>query len=265
MICSSNNHTRYNTGDLNALFDAAREIVLTYQVKSYYQSSPENKQWRFGSAVDSVESIQSLYGEEMPAVSMGDSVLKIKTVSGLSSHEDLQLAMLGQVSSGILPDSVVYDMLVVIACRACPSGYGHNRWAALQDQVREYAKCLAADHKIRIMPRIESPPESRKPLTREQKLKRMLSDSFYGSGGVLEGPSWAWRNGNRSPTGRWAWKLDDCQRYYERELSHRLGHAEKVRELGGEPTPYETFPQYLRRMADSLENSCVGKDQGPKK
>lgn len=270
MIYKDDNHTRYNTDDLNALLEAVARERITFTTRDY-RGNEQSQSWSFSDVVGTIQSIQPLYGDCGLLALMGDSTLRVRTPAGLSEFPDLELAMIGAVGSGQLPTLVVESLLMGLGERGTKSNY-RVRWYNVAEQAREVVKRLAERFPVRIMPRIEAPTEARKPSTPAKKLARLQSDSFYGAGGVLQGPDWAWRSGSRSPTERWKWRLEQCQEFYDRELTHRLGYAQKIRDLGGEPTPYETFPQFLRRMADEMEaasnegySKYAGRDQEVKR
>ncbi len=88
----------------------------------------------------------------------------------------------------------------------------------------------------------------------KKRLTKAESEQFhrklYGNGGEM---------GGSSRTHQWYWrhKLSDAERAYAREWTRRDKYREKLAKKGvelGSNELNETFPQYLRRLADELES-----------
>jgi hypothetical protein len=270
-IGKDNNHTRYNTEDLNEIFDALHGEQITYVGRSGYVYRPNSGGSSQTKTIKSpCVSVKALYGECMGkgrqsrghADSSGDIVylteetLKLRTPTALVGYEAYQLCMLGSLGQeqAVAPNMFVKGIVetVITSC------LGHI-WAEpsakqnIANQSAELATRISQEHQLRIMDNIECPPGARRRLSKEQKLARLLTDSFYGDGGCLEGPGWAWASGQRCPTGKWAYRIEAAQEYYERELAARNKYVKQIKELGGVPKPYETFPEYLHRLANAME------------
>lgn len=121
--------------------------------------------------------------------------------------------------------------------------HGKAKWA--WDVVRDIA--------IPITDRIRDPYRR---LTQQQQIERLTE--LYGAGGELAGVGWGYRKGHRSGTWQWHGRVEDARAYYENERDARMEYGAKLKKLGVEVEPYETFPEYLRRMADLFEK---GKNQ----
>lgn len=52
---------------------------------------------------------------------------------------------------------------------------------------------------------------------------------------------------------KWESRIDDAMLYYNRERNHREKYRQKLLDLGESPNEYETFPEFLRRLADDYE------------
>lgn len=243
MIDKADNYTRYNTEDLNLILQAIGDLRFEY--KTYGE--------RIRIAAVNVPRglrVGPLYGEKGGLSRLGPSWLRVRTPPGLIEHLELGgLELLGFLSSepSLAPTDLVFSIVIDFAMGM--SSYAYRNYAT---QAVEAAREIASKHRLRVMDRLEATPD-RTPLTPEQKLERLQSDSFYGPGGELEGPDWAWRSGSRCPTGKWEYRITAAQEYYERELAARNKYIRQIEDLGGEVVPYETFAQYLRRMADEME------------
>jgi hypothetical protein len=92
------------------------------------------------------------------------------------------------------------------------------------------------------------PPQTRKKLTVDEAKQRLLEE--YGPGPVMKGSSSTYAG---------QWDLRDAEYYYTREYQRRDDWRRKYEEKHGvlpARLNLETFPQYLRRMANEIE--CRG-------
>jgi hypothetical protein len=255
-IGKDNNHTRYNTEDLNEIFDALHGEQITYVGR------PAQPPYRGGSSQTKTikspcVSVKALYGDPGgDIVYLTEETLKLRTPTALVGYEAYQLCMLGSLGQeqAVAPNMFVKGIAETVIASCLGRIYAEpSAMRNIANQSAELASRISQEHSLRIMDRIECPPETRRQLTKEEKLARLLTDSFYGEGGLLEGPDWAWASGQRCPTGKWAYRIEAAQEYYERELAARNKYVKQIKELGGVPKPYETFPVYLRRLADEME------------
>lgn len=113
------------------------------------------------------------------------------------------------------------------------------------------ALAVARTKPLRIMQKMQDRPPKSEPLTRAQRIDRYLG--FCGQGPVLRdlaGKHYL-RSGRRAC--EYQWRINGSAHYYEREKAYRDKYAEKAAALGATVVPYETWPEYLRRMADEYE------------
>lgn len=259
------NHTRYNTDDVNDLLEAINDTVVFFNTTDYRGNAQSVKLNTNVSDIQSLnyvslnalESRGNSYGRRRRHSSRGEisasthATLRIANPKVIAEHSEYQLAMLGAMSGEhpVLPVEVVKDVVKTIL-------RSRSRWqhdSNTEPLILQVAEQLSASHRIRIESSIQSGADARKPLTKEEKIERLQSDSFYGQGGQLEGPRWGYRCGYRAATGQWKYRIREAQRYYDTERDHRAQYAVKLKDLGVEPVPYETFSQFLRRMADEIE------------
>lgn len=95
--------------------------------------------------------------------------------------------------------------------------------------------------------RIGSNPKATK-RTKEDKAKHALGQ--YGLGSKMHGSS-------RTYAGYWAYRISTACYYYQKEYNRREAWREKAESHGAvvpDDQKHETFPQYLRRMADEFES-----------
>jgi hypothetical protein len=256
-IEKENNRTRYNTEDLNALLAAVDgSVVIKYEVQNYYGWGTKKEQRTTTPEVGrDLCGAQPLYGWDSGVAYVTDMYLKLKTPKGLLEYPEYQLCMLGALGQqqAVAPNTFVAELVTALIEHSLRGNWQIKRSTGIAQQVQQAATAISHEHQLRVMDRIEAPPEARRGLTPDEKLARLQSDSFYGGGGVLEGPSWAWRSGQRCPTGKWEWRISSAQEYYERELEARTKYIKQIEKLGGAVKLYETFPEYLRRLADEME------------
>jgi hypothetical protein len=289
MIERSQNKTRYNTDDLNLLWERVESFRLTddrrfqeitrqaLQDTSYNRFRLPPEGLKVANLTQTAESSSgrrhytrgirnwSFLGACTHRLShASDNYLRVQSVARLRENEDFGLATVVSTceETPVAPRALVVSILTTLADRAA-SGirYRYKQTSIddkdlplLQEQVQRLIQAAANELTLRVMPRVESPEGSKHiPKTREEKIERLMSDSFYGPGGVLKGPRWAWRSGSRAPTRKWSIRIDSAQEYYERELVARMKHAETLRKLGVEPPPYQSFAEYLRQCANDIE------------
>ena len=103
----------------------------------------------------------------------------------------------------------------------------------------------AENIELHVLPaKVEKPPPSRK-LNEAEKRQRLRE--LYGSGGELAHPG----------SGRgasWQYEFQSTRRRYEAELARRMNHRSKLLEIGESVPLYETWPEFLRRLADEHEH-----------
>lgn len=242
MIDRSENYTRYNSEDLAGLMEELSESNL-----------PGIRNIRFTS-VKYMSKIQSSHRRRRKAfntgavafVKLGDTCLHIATLSKIAEVKQYQLEMMA--SPNHLPHSVVHEIVVQVASRFA-------RYDVSVSSVMAVADDLAGKHSIRIENRIERGPAKTRKLTVDEKIKRLQSNSYYGEGGKLLGAPSGTRCGHRANSWLWHDRIRQANRYYDRELAAKMKHAGKLRELGVKVHAYETFPEFLRRHADEIENN----------
>ena len=109
-------------------------------------------------------------------------------------------------------------------------------------------KPVPADlHRIPMTERL--PKQDRPKKTREEAQQALLDN--YGPGPIM---------GGCSSTRPYQWSLMDIESYYAREYKRRVEWKDKLEKKGGIVQPWErleTFPQYLRRMADEFESGVA--------
>jgi len=257
------NVTRYNTDDLNEILASVDEARIVYHITNYSGAGLIRLTSR--ERIIRVQreriirvpqlKVSPLFASGVTAYCTGET-LKIRTPKALADDPDLALMTLGglgqqvPVAPSIVVESIARAVMLQAFGGVCI--YGDTR-KEVSNLVRDLALELSKNHTLRVMDRIEAPEGARRKLTTEEALRRWKSDSFYGDGGVLEGPGWAWASGKRCPTGKWQYRIEGAQEYYERELAARTKYIARIKSLGGSVEPYETFPQYLRRLADEME------------
>jgi hypothetical protein len=255
------NLTRYSTADLDALVEVI--LVGSEGTPGKFYTDIRVEYWNDGSRYGDEDPYDRFDREEYvqkPRIknTWGQVVLPPVRLASPKTLTDYMsdLQVLASMTQGFMPEQVVRQFMLAVAQRSHRAQGGYrNRRAEAPDWAVALVTRLAQERnlpKVRILPQVES-PQARRKLTKEERIDRYLSDGFYGSGGELEGPSWAWASGDRSPTGKWANRIYDAREYYRRELYARQKYLPKLRDLGVEPEPYESFSDYLRRMADKFE------------
>jgi hypothetical protein len=280
-IQKENNHTRYNTDDLNAILDKIRGRTVT-NIGTHGGASAGRKTlqmtWETGHGSGRSHgsgrtlAVRPLVGERkshhyrrshvfpfsdvVHLSNAPDGVLSMASPRTLSERDEYKLQMLGALGceQPKAPDFLLEEVIrAVFAWRIRSAYVDHNDVSSVQQQVGKHIQEVMSSCKLRVMLRVEAGPAARRVLTPDEKLARLQGSSFYGPGGALEGPSWAWRSGHRAPTGKWERRIWDAKAYFERERKARNKYVTQIEALGGTAVPYETFPEYLRRMANELE------------
>ena len=242
MIDPTTNHTRYNTDDLNAFIEACC-VPVKVTVREYsYIASTRTTQKNVVTINTSFRPESVYYGRDRDDFYLTPDCLRIPSPTRILVEGDGDLSYLAALSEDRLPESLVR----YVAGNAIRKYVRSRRHSVESIEIPELDL-----PQIRIHKNIQSGP--RKKCTKEQKVARLMSDGFYGPGGKLNGPEWAWRCGHRAPTAKWAYRIHDAAVYYEREKEHRETHAEALRKLGVEPPPYESFADYLRGIADKID------------
>jgi hypothetical protein len=240
MIDPTTNHTRYNTDDLNAFVEACcLSVKVTVNEYNYNQRKNTRQEVYMGTSFEP-ESV--FYGKDSDDFRMTPSCLRIPSPGRILEEGDGDLSYLAALSEDRLPESLVRH----VAESAIRQYVKARRYSVVSVEIPELDL-----PQIRIEKNVQSGP--RKKCTKEEKIARLMSDGFYGPGGKLNGPEWAWRCGHRAPTAKWAYRIHDAAVYYEREKEHRETHAVALRKLGVEPRPYESFADYLRGIADKID------------
>ncbi len=252
------NATRYNTDDLNEILASVDGVRIVYHTPSYGSGLPK----RIEKIIEVPENLKvsPLYGYgDSSTAYCTDMTLKIRTPKALADDPDLALMTLGGLGQQVpVAPTALVEFIARAVMKQMFSGtylYGEAGIEA-QEEISKIALEVAKNHTLRVMDRIEAPEGARRKLSTEEALRRWKSRGFYGDGGVLHGPDWAWRSGHRCPTGKWEYRIEAAQEYYERELAARTKYIARIKSLGGSVEPYETFPQYLRRLADEMDRGA---------
>ena len=270
MIFKDQNHTRFNTDDLNAIMAAIEEQNFTmvstdhYQRQVAYTVQFENHIRKVVTASEEQISRSprrrrhQVEGSNVARVNKKAGLLQILSLRALKEDSQHALALVGCLASEtpVLPTSVAQTLIRTMMSGALTMApyratFSDELKRHLQSKIEEIATKIP----IRIMPKVESGPVRRVKKTKEEKIEKLYSDSFYGTGGILEGPNWAWASGSRCPTGKWRNRISQAYYYYERELKARELHMQKLIDIAETPTRYESFAEYLRRMADEIEHT----------
>jgi len=264
------NHTKYASEDIAAVLNHALkwaiELALKMGLTNPCLGPVRDFPWRSNPPYDDVMSVQYASGTSHGGTRDDFTyIAKVKVnipspqnmtrnleFWGLSPVDAIMI-MTGKVPAPIVRrvwEAAVHKMLL------------HNKKAhpydptalssALSYQQQLNMRKMASQAKpddipaIHILANIVDPPNKRK-LTQEQKIAR--SQALYGAGGTRLGTRWA----NPLLCHEWQLRIEGAREHYEKELT-RVAHWEaKLIGLGAPPTPYETFAQYLRRMADSMD------------
>lgn len=265
MITDNKNFTRYETEDINALVHAVGSVRAQYTYQDYRNNTISGIYTPNVSNITTVRYIGMTELEKAQqrnrwrnrrshvgkyAIVTGTG-LKILNPNELSKFDELAYFTLANVENPVLPAPVLQEVVELIVTYSLRTRYS----GVVPDTVKQQV-CneVLADASIRINPKPSNPGAKRVKLTKEEKIERLQSDSFYGEGGVLEGPDWAWSSGGRAPTRKWTSRIHEAMQYYEREKNARERHAEALRALGVEPKPYQSFSDFLRDYAAELDN-----------
>ena len=247
MIETESNFTRWSTEDLNKLIEVANEQTGT--TKDYRGNARKVRL-----SLDFPKKIVNLYGSD-DFVSMGEFTLKIATSRAVLSCDDEEtvLRAIGPLmkEKPEMPSFMKEQILRALVLRS--HGWDYRSCRENFDPV---LSSVARKVSIQLRAGVEAGPRKRQVVSPEQKKANRIAKlkEWYGAGGELEGPDWAWRSGHRSATGQWSYPIREQAYYnYNRELLHRENHARELANLGVKVEPYETFPDYLRRLADELE------------
>lgn len=261
---TTNNHTRWSSADLEEFI---RELG---EVEVYCPADPNNRyahprtyHGHPGKELH-LRNIRLLTGGGSDdLVKVGENTLHLRSPRWLADSGLQPLETLAASVADVAPKFFLQEIGVALFREALGVKGRSGRYyfqsndhqtmvyAAIAKRVNDAIEAVP----VRVLGRIEAGPEARRVRTTEEKIERLRSDSFYGSGGVLEGPRWGYSVGHRAATGQWAGRISSARDYYDTELGARENHAATIRKLGGEVVPYETFPQYLRRVADEMEKA----------
>lgn len=263
MISKDRNFTRYNTEDLNIILDTFHNWNCCF---SYTDWNNRPMMARLNTDVSDIECVKTApvdmrltepyRGRKRTCVGSGiigvsRSTLSIRSPRGLMKG-DLTLAMVAAEASGEMPSAVIVEIFLNL--------YAHFNNRRTEDfntkgsqKLKEFVEENVPKLRLRLEKKSEAGSSRNPPLTKEQKIERLLSDSFYGQGGELRGPFWGYKTSRRAATGQWLSRIRDAACYYKTERDAREVHAEKLRTLGHEPEPYETFSDFLRRVADEYD------------
>lgn len=264
MITDNKNFTRYETEDLNALIHALGSVQASYTYQDYRNN---NCSGIFTPNVSNFTTVRYIGMGELEkaqqrnrwrnrrshvgnyAMITGNG-LKILNPMELAKFDELAYFTLANIENPVLPAPVLQEIVELIVSYSLRIRY---TGVVPEEVKKKVCEEVLADASIRINPKPNNPGAKRIKLTKEEKIERLQSDSFYGEGGVLEGPDWAWRSGSRSPTRKWTSRIEESRRYYDREKQSRERHADALRALGVEPKPYQTFSEFLRNYADMID------------
>jgi len=258
-ISKEDNHTRWNTDDLNNFVAAVQECRHRFE----YVSGGEDVE---------ITKVENLYGSTETGrlgetfVKYGTSVLKLRSSTflegednGLHNQEKMEFVAAFCDDPIVMPAFMKRDLFLALT-RTNHRFVGVPRWRRVAPDhdamTRDFL--LVENVAIRLMPKVEAGPNARNRLSEEEKKAQQIARyrNWYGEGGELVGVDWGWRTGHRAATGQWKWPIEaTCRYFYETELAARNQHARKIVDLGGEaPPPYENYSDFLRRMADELDN-----------
>jgi hypothetical protein len=241
------NKTRYNTEDLQKLlldlYDLridGRAILRAGKITSVEYFRPASMEKRTS---------RRRYrgrGRDYPSryASVGDTVLKIASPSCLAKVPSCQMELL----TGVLPREILFEAVTQIISASMP-------YSTTSKAIDRLANEVVDNHSVQVMERVERGAASRFKLTPQQRIDRLQSPSFYGMGGQLLGAPGGTRNGVRSSSARWKWRIAGAKRYYDRELASRMQHKPALEQCGVQVKPYESFAEYLRRLADLIDQN----------
>ena len=245
------NYTRYDTAALQALLDL---VVGTKLVSNPGGTAKLD--------ISDTIRVETLYVEKKP-----------KPTKGKREKEKDELVVLGDIVLKIAPPDEVWvayplhglgstvgetpclpDVMVErIATAVLRSGL--SEWVFRQVEkepgFRGLMQRVARDIQIPIHPRnVDKKPP---PITRTADEKLQLLIDAYSTGGQLPITKKRTRDGWSPEYIEW------CRTAYDKELAKRQVKRSKILAKGGFVSPYETFPELLRRVAKDIDN--IGEDK----
>lgn len=226
------NYTYYNTSDIIRLLEGAANqvgIQVNVSVRVVYQNSDDFN----GEVIFKVRNRRVRYSWSRQNNSLPSRVtlcMPRKSNFAQTSAMNYMAETLVRPSKNVAPASLTESLVsswILLFSNASNKAEDLAKWAKLQDPIGWDTK------------------QSRNRLSVEESLAHMKE--LYGPGRVMRGSSRTW-------TGRW--RVSTIGYYYEREFDRREKWRTRFEAKGGVLQPdeiHETFPEYLRRMADEIE------------
>lgn len=258
------NRTRYDTEDLDRIY-----IWIAKQIRKFWVEAPEWAEknqdmlprWvklgptRRNDVPPEPKAFKVLYwtqraegDEEEEHVRPYDNSstnLAIESLNKMKESRELWSLTLSR-SGASLPTSVVYDIILFFVNKLTKEFHLSTRYYRVGLRLQEIREevlggAMRQGFSVRIHSRIRDP---RPKATKERTNQRLLDE--YGRGGILIG-------GSRDPEWCWLEPIDKACKHYEREYERRQGWRKKCEAAGLEVEPYETWAEFLRRIANDWE------------
>lgn len=239
MVSVGKNHTPYDTEQLRELLSAVASFEYREEsVRSQYQRYPR---FNRNNRARVTYKIEPLYGTD-ELVSIGKTVIRIAAPKRLFEHFPLAgLAVAvtyGQADEPMpLPPRMLGEVAEQLLCKAFSDFSWRQRGNAQIRDVQTWRDGL--EKELHLL--VHSTARDKKPAspkrTKTEKVDRMWT--HYGQGGEVDS----------GYTGQIE-RLAEC---YSKELKRKQKWGEKLKAAGEIVPPYESFPEFLRRIANQAE------------
>lgn len=238
MLTPEKNQTHYHTDDLNTLIQDWHRHLTNLGVSPHHLAE-----------VHALRYVRLAEGAYVARLVRGWQTMMVSRPSTIVKSDPL-LAM-GTLCSDqpIMPEGMLKAVLRAVCGNTWKMREIQTVLTGRQTSMDAEMQVFLTDRKVRVIKR--KAEHKRPPRTKEQKIERL--QELYGEGGVLSGPRWAYASGHRAPTYRWADKVAEARKFYDRELTARSRFERKLNDLGVQVEPYQTYAEYLRMIADELD------------